>query len=123
MNKYFLVLLGVCFCCPIVYAYQDVLINVNDRSFGLCLSSNGLDNPVCANNTLFLDGREDATVYILPETQIKSNSTTGEKFQYGLMTPINLIIGGVGVFMFVIGITASLMFLFIRLNKNLLHKK
>ena len=122
MNKYFLVLLGVCFFCPIAYAYQDVLINVNDRSFGLCLSANGIDNPVCANNTLFLDGREDATVYILPETEINSNTSTGDKFRYALLTPVNLMVGTVGMFMFVIGLSASLMYLFVRLNKNLIRK-
>lgn len=104
-----------------VYAYQDVLINVNQRAFGLCLSGNSLDNPVCANNTLYLDGREDATVYILPETQIKANSTTGEKFSYGVLTPVNLIAGTVGIFMFVIGLSAACIFLFVKLNKGLIR--
>lgn len=97
-------------------AYQDVYININDRAFGMCLSVDTMDNPVCANNTLSLEGTSDHILYILPETNIQVNDSLTTKFTYVLFTPLNVIIGGLGLMVFAFLFAIAVMAWLLRVN-------
>jgi hypothetical protein len=92
---------------PGVLALQDAAVTVDSHAVGLCISADTPDAPVCANGTMLLDGTRDHIVYIIPETNIVSNSTMRDKLLYMFQSPLTLITGGVGMFIvFVIFVLA-----------------
>jgi hypothetical protein len=83
-------------------AASDSYITVKNMGMGLCLAADGLEPQVCDNETLAVDGTADHTLYIMPQSEIRYNSTMGDKASYIFLTPSNMAIGGVGFLLFFI---------------------
>jgi hypothetical protein len=99
-----------------VSAYQDALLTIDNKDIGLCLSYDSLNNTKCQNQVLNIEGTKDGTVYIVPETEINSNSNVTSKFEYALFTPFNFIASLLFLFLMFIGLGTAI-YVFIAIIK------
>lgn len=75
-----------------VNALHDSYIFLENRNIPVCISADGLDNPICNNESLRLEGTDDHEIIFQPEIVITPENTTLEKLSYLVLTPFNLII-------------------------------
>jgi hypothetical protein len=97
-------------------AYQDALLMIDNKDIGLCLSYDSLNNTKCQNQVLNIEGTKDGTVYIMPETEINSNSNVSAKFEYALFTPFNFLASLLFLFLMFIGLGTAI-YVFIAIVK------
>jgi hypothetical protein len=77
-----------------VSAIQDAYVTIDGRGFSYCLAVDSPDNYICSKNeSLALDGISDHNLYFVPYTAIRQNSSMIDKINYGVLTPLNFVVG------------------------------
>jgi len=68
-------------------------ITIESNGIEICISEN-ITHQVCTSeNNLILDGTSDHILYFMPKIEVENNATNIEKIQWGLTTPLTLLMG------------------------------
>ena len=98
MSKLFKVTLIILLLTYSVNALQDSNLTIQTYGVELCISADNITNQICDDTeVLTIDGTNDHNIYFTPKIEIERNATTFQQFQYGINTPMQVIIGLTGV--------------------------